>query len=66
MLQPHVPELSRPLSSAPTQLQPPRPCGTSVNKMLFAEAQLLMSEPGSTVSKASPMNPGWGTAVKQE
>ena len=40
-------------------------CGTSVKTMLLAEADGLTSEPGRTVSYASPMNPGCGTLVKQ-
>jgi hypothetical protein len=40
--------------------------GTSVKTTLFAEAPGLMSEPGSTVSYARPMNPGSGTVVRQE
>ena len=40
-------------------------CGTSVKTILFADAMLRMLEPGSTVSYATPTNPGSGTSVKQ-
>ena len=40
-------------------------CGTSVKTILFADAMPRMLDPGSTVSYATPTNPGSGTSVKQ-
>ena len=43
----------------------PRSWGMRVKTMLLADAPCLMSEPGSTVSYARPMNPACGTRVRQ-